>query len=82
VTAHGSGAAFPVFTLDPWRNPVISGGMTLRDYFAAKALQSLIAKYDKVECEEGGALPDYAKANVTGAYMYADAMLAEREAQP
>jgi len=51
-------------------------GMSLRDYFAAKAMQALIAKYDRIEFYEK--LPAYAVANVTGAYAYADAMLAAR----
>jgi hypothetical protein len=40
-------------------------GMTLRDYFAAKAMQSLTGRYACVEV-------------VRAAYEHADAMLAER----
>lgn len=46
-------------------------GMTLRDYFAAKAMQGLIA------C--GGVSDTTAKWIAEIAYCYADAMLAERE---
>lgn len=54
-------------------------GMTLRDYFAAKALTGLIGR---VWAEEHGKVPAYlfdtwAKA----AYITADAMLAAREAK-
>ncbi len=46
------------------------GGMTLRDYFAAAALQGMLAY------EQGtGASSDYAK----WAYEYSDAMLAARK---
>jgi hypothetical protein len=51
-------------------------GMTLRDYFAAKALQGLLADPEPFEdCGEG--LP---MAYAYEAYVYADAMLREREA--
>ena len=45
------------------------GGMTLRDYFAAKAMQALIEKYDESPVEIS-----------LEAYEIADAMLKEREA--
>lgn len=47
---------------------VIKGEMTLRDYFAAKAMQGLIERYD---CE----LPSEVAAE---SYDYADAMLEAR----
>ena len=47
-------------------------GMTLRDYFAAKALQALIQR--EAEC----GLDDVAGRSAL-AYEYADAMLEERE---
>ena len=47
--------------------------VTLRDYFAAKALQALIT----VECDPGQRTITNAIARA--AYMYADAMLEERE---
>ena len=46
-------------------------GMTLRDYFAAKAMQGLLISSSEYGIEE----QDCAKY----AYQYADAMLAERE---
>jgi hypothetical protein len=49
-------------------------GMTLRDYFAAKAMQALIKIYEPKG--EDGCIPDVAEA----AYFYADAMLKAREA--
>ena len=66
-TPNDGGAAFPIVSDD-----LCATGMSLRDYFAAAALQGLLAS-----SSVGDALaePDYAKA----AYIQADAMLAERE---
>ena len=56
--------AFPIH----WENH--SEGMTLRDYFAAKAMQAIISVHDNTTLEF-----------VSGkAYQYADAMLKAREA--
>lgn len=46
-------------------------GMTLRDYFAAKAMQGFASKLGE---------PDYEHEEMA-AYKYADAMIAEREKQ-
>lgn len=46
------------------------GGMTLRDYFAAKAMQSL------VQCAQG---KHSSIAVATSSFMMADAMMAERD---
>ena len=47
---------------------VMRQGMTLRDYFAAKAMQALIEKYDESPVEIS-----------LEAYEFADAMLKQRE---
>lgn len=67
------GNAFPIGAAYPYDQ-----GMSLRDYFAAKAMQGLMAVYwDMVEeYESPQAL---LKCQVETAYEYADAMLAERE---
>jgi hypothetical protein len=53
---------------------VAGGGMTLRDYFAAKAIQAIIIGNGADECAMGiGAARD--------AYIVADAMLSAREAK-
>ena len=67
------GYAFPIAATET-NNPNMffepQGGMTLRDYFAAAALQGMLAY------EQGtGASSDYAK----WAYEYSDAMLAARK---
>lgn len=57
---------------------VVEGGMTLRDYFAAKAMQGFI-------CTAGAAclngLDGYEPHTAKAAYKMADAMLAAREVQ-
>ena len=62
------GPAFPV-AID---NQVLDDGMTLRDYFAAKAMQGLI---QRGFTEFGNAASQYANL----AFEYADAMLKARE---
>lgn len=57
------GFAFPL-NVDPL-NAIDYGGMTLRDYFAAKAMEAVMLDYSP----ESGALE---------AYKWADAMLKER----
>ncbi len=48
-------------------------GMTLRDYFAAKAMQGLLAQ------SEGGALSSSVEVGAAYAYSMADAMLKARD---
>jgi hypothetical protein len=66
----------------PWANDAdkqynwISRGMTLRDYFAAKAMQGLIASPRVTPDGRDATDTDYAKC----AYLMADAMLKAREA--
>jgi hypothetical protein len=62
------GPAFPFKCQGPTTGPEIYYGMTLRDYFAAKALEG------KLATGETG-FDDIAKR----AYKYADAMLKARE---
>jgi hypothetical protein len=60
-------------TAFPWTHDDITcTGMTLRDYFAAKAMQGFLAD---------GAAPDVSKETISiMAYAMADAMLKAREA--
>jgi hypothetical protein len=60
-TPTDDGAAFPVA-----HSHLIQSGMSLRDYFAGKAMQAL-------------AQGNYFDATARQAYMIADAMLRERE---
>lgn len=66
------GSAFPVPCVPA--EHAVEFGMTLRDYFAAKAMQSLLSVDDIV-------LPGYEHTlgrRATQAYLMADAMLAAR----
>jgi hypothetical protein len=65
------GPAFPI------KGPVMGSdkqGMTLRDYFAAKAMQGLLAQ------SQGTALGSRVDAAAEYAYVMAEAMLKAREA--
>jgi hypothetical protein len=59
----------PAFPLD---RDCCNVGMTLRDYFAAKAMQGLLAS--GIECG-----PDDVASVVASAYILADAMLKARQ---
>lgn len=66
---------------DDW--PVVEDGMTLRDYFAAKAMQGFLepefVKGLMSQCK-GGDKTSFATRNIAkDSYKIADAMLAERE---
>jgi hypothetical protein len=63
------GPAFPDGSTNEWGN-AYNGGMTLRDYFAAKAMQGLLA----------GTKTGSATVLATDSYKMADAMLKAREA--
>lgn len=54
------------------------GGMSLRDYFAAKAMQAIL----NAAVSAGDSTPDDAATISTSAYRMADAMLAARERAP
>ena len=69
-TIDNGGPAFPVGSGD-MRDPV---GMTLRDYFAAKAMQGLFAA--------GGGVTRGAEEWARLAYTMADAMIKERTRTP
>ncbi len=68
----------PAFPIPNTPDNVWAEGMTLRDYFAAKAMQGLISRW-RIVIVEGKALADYPMAiAVEISYKAADAMLAER----
>lgn len=74
------GAAFPSpgVVLDSHkseRQQGAYGGMTLRDYFAAKAMQGAMAEFANMPVDEAQEKNGYLAAM---AYTVADAMLAER----
>ncbi|EMX0849472.1 hypothetical protein AAF302_000678 [Pluralibacter gergoviae] len=53
----------------------VSGGMTLRDYFAANAMQAMISNPAMIDCDTDCAVNYAASAS----YKFADAMLKARE---
>lgn len=67
------GPAFPHFRTQPdgLVQVLPQGGMTLRDYFAAKALQGFVASPEYVDASIDDVVAD--------CYSYADAMLKARE---
>ena len=56
-------------------------GMTLRDYFAAKALQAILPQYQNVFDDDTGGDddPTFPELLAKDAYIMADAMLKARE---
>ena len=56
----------------------VQSGMTLRDYFAAKAMQAIVRRYDGHSFGGGPDSPQY-KELAGDAYFIADAMLKARE---
>jgi hypothetical protein len=56
------------------------GGMELRDYFAAKAMQGLITHEQKASHLSGANIGDFDVRVAFAAYRYADAMMSRREA--
>ena len=70
-TINNGGPAFPSTITD---DSLHVGGMSLRDYFAAKAMQGLFAA--------GGGVTRGAEEWARLAYAMADAMLAARKSNP
>lgn len=74
MTKDTSGPAFPQYEWSEIAERfAASGGMTLRDYFAAKAMQSLISVW------EPQGQDDCINDCAVDAYAYADAMLKARK---
>ncbi len=70
------GSAFPCFAHPNSKNGQGMSGMSLRDYFAAKALQGMLS-HPGLSKTDGS---DYGPSDVAqAAFELADAMLAERE---
>lgn len=72
MTKETGGPAFP---LD---RDVVNVGMTLRDYFAAKALNGMFANPDDSHENYDLVYDDYVKEIARCAYKMADAMLEQR----
>lgn len=73
------GPAYPSPRWEGWGSP--QEGMTLRDYFAAKALQGLCAGFPVNDIEwPDSSCPEHYDVAASHAYMMADAMLKARDA--
>jgi hypothetical protein len=70
--------AFPNEGFNGWGEPF--QGMTLRDYFAAKAMTGLIAHEQKASHLSGANIGDFDARVAFAAYRYADAMISRRQA--
>jgi hypothetical protein len=68
--------------MSPEEGQVHRWGMTLRDYFAAKAIQAILPSYQNVFDDETGSDddPTFPELLAKDAYVMADAMLKAREA--
>lgn len=69
------GSAFPTTEQNYWNENVRNEGMTLRDYFAAKAMQGMVANpgmWDLIN-------ERHAQSVAQDAYLIAEAMLSARE---
>lgn len=66
------GPAFPNEGFNGWGTP--DQGMTLRDYFAAKAMQTIVGSKTAVSLLDGGYM-----ATAISSYAMADAMLKARQ---
>jgi hypothetical protein len=76
-TQKDGGGAFPQTSMARVTEHVFETGMTLRDYFAARALQGMIASgVRSFDVHDSDTNPRYAARR---AYEVADAMLAERQ---
>lgn len=76
---HNGGSAFPSTEANYHNENMRSDGMSLRDYFAAKALQGQMDRekdFSKTVREQG--FQKYAAHLAETSYQLADAMLAER----
>lgn len=77
---NDGGLAFPFACQGPTTGPEFYYGMTLRDYFAAKALQGLLS--DSIwmkSLSHNFPEQDITEKTATAAYNFADAMLRARD---
>lgn len=77
MTTNTGGPAFPQFVISN-NGAYVDGGMTLRDYFAAKAMQSTLA--DNAYAERTETAFEWLAIVAKSSYETADAMLKAREA--
>ena len=77
MTKEDGGPAFPCDRICGEETTISSAGMTLRDYFAAKAMQELARSfYADDDCDD---FKVALRAMCNEAYQWADAMIKARE---
>lgn len=76
MTKDNGGPAFPA---PAGVTHITQQGMTLRDYFAAEAMQGLIAHEERAKQIGSHNLGDFDVRVAVAAFRYADAMLKARE---
>ena len=76
----GPAFPFPAYTYPNGEINHGEGGMTLRDYFAAKAMEIMWDAYDKGYCGMADSDDPNIQLVAKGAYQMADAMLKARDA--
>ena len=77
---NDGGPAFPVSNEQSDDGLSASKGMSLRDFFAAGAMQGWLASWPRSSPHPGGCLKN-ARDVARHSYVIADAMIAEREAE-
>ena len=76
MSKETGGQAFPA-SGHPGMQHIQQEGMSLRDYFAAKAMQAIVRRYDGHSFGGGSESPQYKELS-DDAYYIADAMLTAR----
>ena len=72
--------AFPTYEWqEPYKQMIAVGGMDLRDYFAAKAMQGMASNPDDGHNPEEQSYEEYIAEIVENAYEIADAMMRARK---
>jgi hypothetical protein len=79
VVGMNNPPAFPVQSVYIEDQETNSRGMSLRDYFAAKAMQIMWDAYDKGYCGLNTNVAPIVEIIAAGSYSMADAMLKARE---
>ncbi len=76
MTKNDAGSAFPHVDIS---NTYGSEGMSLRDWFAGMAMQSLAGRINAACAEDNGDPIEAARMIAEFSYLQADSMLAERD---
>lgn len=77
MSKDNGGPVFPIIAEES--KAIYSDGLTLRDYFASKAMQALISKTEPVLWNNEAGEDPILESIAVGAFDYADAMLKARE---